>query len=86
MDAGTPVRRKPITSIERTRKLSILLRHQRHATVRDIFLNLKLFCCLGVDQKVRFFCKTCRLSLLKNHYHWGAFTTPYFNNKGERRN
>lgn len=39
MEAGTPVRRKPITSIERTRKLSILLRHQRHATVRNKFTN-----------------------------------------------
>lgn len=27
------LRRKPITSIERTRKLSILLKHQRHALV-----------------------------------------------------
>lgn len=39
MEAGTAVRRKPITSIERTRKLSILLRHQRHATVRIKFTN-----------------------------------------------
>lgn len=62
MEAGTPVRRKPITSIERTRKLSILLRHHRHVAVRIYFNSISnILSRLALECKIDFVFGYCTL-------------------------